>query len=128
MSRENAIARAGAIFDDGTFFNLLSRWVAHPTESQNEACKDALGTYLTGAITPYLENMGFTCRLVDNPVNSRLPFLIGQRMEGVDLPTVLTYGHGDTVLAMDGRWREGLEPWQVIQEGGEWKARTCPRY
>jgi acetylornithine deacetylase/succinyl-diaminopimelate desuccinylase-like protein len=44
-------------------------------------------------------------------------------MEGEDLPTVLTYGHGDTVLAMDGRWREGLEPWQVIQEGERWYGR-----
>ena len=67
--------------------------------------------------------MGFSCRLVDNPVNPRLPFLIGRRMEGTDLPTVLTYGHGDTVLAMDGRWREGLEPWQVIQEGERWYGR-----
>ena len=123
MSRKNAIARAEAIFDDGTFFDLLTRWVSHPTESQNEACRDALRTYLTGAITPYLENMGFTCRVVDNPVNPRLPFLIGQRMEGTELPTVLTYGHGDTVLAMDGRWREGLEPWQVIQEGERWYGR-----
>ncbi len=65
MSRETAVARAEAIFDNGTFFDLLSRWISHPTESQNEACKDALRTYLTGAITPYLENMGFSCRLVE---------------------------------------------------------------
>ena len=123
MSRENAIARAGAIFDDGSFFDLLSRWVSIPTESQNEACKDPLQAYLTTAMTPYLENMGVSCRLVDNPVNPRLPFLIGQRMEGKDLPTVLTYGHGDTVLAMDGRWREGLAPWQVIKEGERWYGR-----
>ena len=45
MSRKNAIARAEAIFDDGTFFDLLTRWVSHPTESQNEACQDALETY-----------------------------------------------------------------------------------
>jgi hypothetical protein len=123
MSRENAIARAEAVFDDGTFFDLLTRWVSHPTESQNEACREALGNYLTGAITPYLENLGFACRLVDNPVNSRLPFLIGRRMEGEDLPTVLTYGHGDTVLAMDGRWREGLAPWQVVRENDRWYGR-----
>jgi acetylornithine deacetylase/succinyl-diaminopimelate desuccinylase-like protein len=123
MSRENAIARAEAIFDDGTFFDLLCRWVSHPTESQNEACKDALRTYLTGAISPYLENLGFVCRLVDNPLNPRLPFLIGRRIEGADLPTVLTYGHGDTVLAMDGRWREGLEPWEMIREGDRWYGR-----
>jgi len=114
MSRENAIAQAEAIFDDGFFFDLLSRWVSYPTESQNEACRDALRNYLTGEITPYLENLGFGCRLVDNPINPRLPALISRRMEGADLPTVLTYGHGDTVLAMDGRWREGLEPWLVI--------------
>ncbi|MBT8363265.1 MAG: M20 peptidase family dipeptidase, partial [Deltaproteobacteria bacterium] len=107
MSRANAIARAEAIFDDGTFFDLVTSWVSHPTESQNENCKDALKIYLTEAIAPYLENMGFTCRVADNPVNPRLPFLIAQRLEAEDLPTVLTYGHGDTVLAMDGRWREG---------------------
>ncbi len=123
MSRENAIARAGAIFDDGTFFDLLSQWVSHPTESQNKACGDPLRTYLTGAITPYLENMDFRCRLVPNPANPRLPFLIGQRIEGEDLPTVLTYGHGDTVLAMDGCWREGLEPWRVIKDGDRWYGR-----
>jgi hypothetical protein len=54
MSRENAIARAEAIFDDSTFFDLLTRWVSHPTESQNEACQDTLRNYLTWAITPYL--------------------------------------------------------------------------
>ena len=69
MSRQVAIDRAEAIFGDGTFFDLLTRWVCQPTESQNEACRDALRNYLTGAITPYLENIGFTCRLADNPVN-----------------------------------------------------------
>ena len=123
MSRENAIARAGAMFDDGSFFDLLSDWVSHPTESQKETCEDPLKNYLTGAIAPYLENMGFSCRLVDNPVNPRLPFLIGQRLESENLPTVLIYGHGDTVLAMDGRWREGLSPWQLIREGERWYGR-----
>ncbi|MEJ2168801.1 MAG: M20 family metallopeptidase [Desulfobacterales bacterium] len=123
MSREQAIARAAKQFDDGAFFDLLAGWVQHPTESQNEACQEALNTYLTGAIAPYLESMGFTCRLAANPVNSRLPFLIGQRMEAENLPTVLIYGHGDTVLAMDGRWRKGLEPWRLIREGERWYGR-----
>jgi hypothetical protein len=123
MSREKAIARAAKQFDDGTFFDLLAGWVHHPTESQNEACHEALKTYLTGAITPYLESMGFTCRLAENPVDPRLPFLIGQRMEAEDFPTVLIYGHGDTVLAMDGRWREGLEPWRMIRDGDRWYGR-----
>ncbi len=123
MSREQAIARAAKRFDDGDFFNLLAKWVHYPTESQNEACKEELITYLTDAIIPYLTSMGFTCRLADNPVNPRLPFLIGQRMEADNLPTVLIYGHGDTVLAMDGRWREGLEPWRMSKDGDRWYGR-----
>jgi acetylornithine deacetylase/succinyl-diaminopimelate desuccinylase-like protein len=123
MSREQAITLAEKQFDDGIFFDLLAGWVHHPTESQNEACQEALQTYLTGAITPYLENMGFTCRLTDNPVNARLPFLIAHRIEAADLPTVLIYGHGDTVLAMDDRWRQGLEPWRMIQDGERWYGR-----
>ncbi len=35
--------------------------------------------------------------------------LFGQRHEGDDLPTVLLYGHGDTVRAMTERWRQGLQ-------------------
>ena len=65
MSREKAIARAEALFDGGTFFDLLASWVAHPTESQNLACRDELRTYLSGAMVPFLEEMGFTCRLVE---------------------------------------------------------------
>jgi acetylornithine deacetylase/succinyl-diaminopimelate desuccinylase-like protein len=123
MSREQAIVRAAKRFDDGTFFDLLADWVHYPTESQNEACQKELKTYLTDAITPYLASMGFTCRLADNPANPRLPFLIGQRMEADNLPTVLLYGHGDTVLAMDGRWREGLEPWRMCKDGDRWYGR-----
>jgi acetylornithine deacetylase/succinyl-diaminopimelate desuccinylase-like protein len=123
MSRKQAIVRAAKLVDDGTFFDLLAGWVGHPTESQNYGCEAPLRAYLTDAITPYLEHMGFTCRLAANPADPRLPFLIGQRMEAENLPTVLIYGHGDTVLAMDGRWREGLEPWRLTREGERWYGR-----
>ena len=43
--------------------------------------------------------------------------LIGERVEGDDLPTVLTYGHGDAVLGQDGMWRDGLSPWEIVEEG-----------
>ena len=123
MSRDKAITRAEALFDDGRFFDLLARWVACPTESQNEACTTPLQDYLAREITPYLEGMDFSCHIVDNPVNPRLPFLIGQRDEGEDLPTVLIYGHGDTVMSMQGKWREGLEPWRMIKEDDRWYGR-----
>lgn len=123
MKRENAIARAEKMFDEGSFFDLLARRVSHVTESQNPACNEALRVYLTEEIEPCLEQMGFSCQVLENPVNPRLPFLFAQRIEGDDLPTLLTYGHGDTVLAMTGRWRDGLEPWKLIKEGDRWYGR-----
>jgi len=117
MTRENAIVRAEKMFDDGSFFDLLARRVSHITESQNEERDEEIRAYLTREMGPYLETMGFTWEVLENPVAPRLPFLVGQRIEGDDLPTLLTYGHGDTVLAMTERWRNGLEPWRLIKEG-----------
>ena len=123
MTRENAIARAEKLFDDGSFFDLLARRVSHITESQNEERDEEIRAYLTREMGPYLETMGFAWEVLENPVVPRLPFLVGQRIEGDDLPTLLTYGHGDTVLAMTERWRNGLEPWRLIKEGERWYGR-----
>jgi acetylornithine deacetylase/succinyl-diaminopimelate desuccinylase-like protein len=123
MTRENTIQRAEALYDSGAFFDLLAQWVAHPTESQNEARDTELNAYLTEAVTPYLEQMGFSCRVMANPSAPRMPFLIGQRLEDERLPTVLVYGHGDTVRAMDGQWRDGLDAWTLKAEGDRWYGR-----
>ncbi len=123
MSRDTAIGRAEAYFDDGSFFKDLARRVAYPTESQNEDRVSEMKDYLTEDMQPYLEKMGFGIRIVDNPVNSRMPFLIAQRIEEDTLPTVLTYGHGDTVWGMEERWRKGLHPWHLTKEGERWYGR-----
>ena len=67
MSRENAFKRAEAFFDTGDFFNLLKDRVAYRSESQNEASTPQALAYLTQSLTPYLEGLGFACRLLDNP-------------------------------------------------------------
>jgi len=41
--------------------------------------------------------------------------LTAERMEG-NGPTVLTYGHGDTVRGLDDQWREGLSPWVLTED------------
>lgn len=123
MSRETAIAQAEAYFDGGSFFKDLARRVAYPTESQNEDRVSEMKDYLTQDMQPYLEKMGFGIRIVDNPVNNRMPFLIAQRIEDDTLPTVLTYGHGDTVWGMAERWRKGLDPWHLTKEGERWYGR-----
>ena len=38
-------------------------------------------------------------------------------------PTVLTYGHGDTVRGLDDQWRAGLDPWALTEEGDRWYGR-----
>jgi acetylornithine deacetylase/succinyl-diaminopimelate desuccinylase-like protein len=123
MTREKAIARAETMFEDDTFFNLLARRIAHPTESRSPNRYPELRAYLAREMAPYLEEIGFVCRVVENPVNPRMPFLIGERLESPELCTFLTYGHGDTVPAMDGAWREGLEPWRLSKEGDCWYGR-----
>ena len=104
MSREGALARAEALFDRGDFFDLLAQRVTYQTESQVEGRGSELKAYLVEAMAAYLEKLGFDWRLADNPVSPDKPFLIARRMEGEGLPTLLTYGHGDTVRAMEGEW------------------------
>ncbi|MBM4341145.1 MAG: M20 family metallopeptidase [Deltaproteobacteria bacterium] len=123
MSRDGAITRAREYFDKGEFFKDLSRRVAYSTECQNEARSPELRAYLTDEMVPYLQAMGFDCQVLENPKAEGLPFLTAQRIEDPRLPTILTYGHGDTVRAMEGKWRAGLTPWQLIQEGDRWYGR-----
>ena len=117
MSRAAAIAEVEAAFDDGRFLSDLAALVAIPSESQDPRGAEALRRYLTEAIRPRLEAMGLACRILPNPVTGHGPFLIGERHEGDDLATVLTYGHGDVIRGLEDRWREGLSPWAIVEEG-----------
>src|SRR5690606_25870848 len=51
------------------------------------------------------------------------PFLIAERFEGEDLPTVLGYAHGDVVPGMDAGWQDGLSPWQMTERDDVWFGR-----
>lgn len=118
MTRTDAIEKATAYFDSGQLQSELGALVSYRTESQNPQQADVLHQYLTHAIRPRLEAMGFECSLHDNPAPDSAggPFLLGARIEGEDLPTVLTYGHGDVILGQDDQWYEGLEPFKLIEQ------------
>ena len=116
MTRPASVARAHAYFDSKTFHADLARRVAIPTESQNPDRAAALNEYLTAELTPSLGALGFVCRVFENPKKGG-PFLIATRIEGVDLPTLLSYGHGDVIRGLDAQWRAGLSPWTLIEEG-----------
>jgi len=123
MSRQQAIAQTLACFDDGRFQQVLARRVAMRTESQDEASGPALHAYLSDEIAPYLARLGFSCRIVANPVTPRCPFLLAERIEPGAAFTLLTYGHGDVVRGYDAQWREGLSPWEIVVDGKRWYGR-----
>jgi len=122
-SRQQAIAQTLACFDDGRFQQVLARRVAMRTESQDAAAGPALHAYLSDEIAPQLARLGFACRIVENPVETRCPFLIAERREPRATFTLLTYGHGDVVRGYDAQWREGLDPWAIVVEGNRWYGR-----
>lgn len=113
MSRIDAIARATEHFDTGAFAADLARRVAYRTESKNPARADEIDAYLTGEIGPYLEGLGFSISI--ERLEGFPPFLIAERFEQTQLPTVLGYGHGDVIDGMDASWDEDLSPWTMTQ-------------
>jgi acetylornithine deacetylase/succinyl-diaminopimelate desuccinylase-like protein len=122
MSRTDAIARAQQYYDSGALFQDIARRVALPTESQNPARAGELHHYLDQEIRTTLEAMGFECRLLEHP-RAKGPFLFAQRIEDPALPTVFSYGHGDVVLGMEGKWRDELSPWTLTRKGNRWYGR-----
>ena len=117
MTRDSAIQAITTYFDDGTFQSELGTLVSYETESQNPDQAPELMRYLTETMEPRLTAMGFTCSLHDNPDPRGGPLLVGERREGEDLPTVLTYGHGDVIRAQTDQWRDGLHPFKLVEEG-----------
>jgi acetylornithine deacetylase/succinyl-diaminopimelate desuccinylase-like protein len=123
MTREETIQAALAHFNSGAFWQTLERRVAYPTESQSAERQPVLMSYLTDEIIPLLESMGFECQTVANPESGKGPFLLARRIESEAALTVLTYGHGDVVMGNAQAWREGLDPWQLTEEGKRWYGR-----
>ena len=119
MTRDATITRATDYFESGAFQSQLAELVAYRSESQSasEPARKACRDYLERAMQVRLQAMGITCEIIENPDRQGGPLLIGERHEGDNLTTVLTYGHGDTVLGQDGMWRDGLNPWTLTPEG-----------
>ena len=122
MTRQAAIANAHDAFDSGRFRRTLARRVAIPTESQNPERACVLLQYLEQELRPAFDAMGFTCRILEHP-KAQAPFLLAERIEGADLPTVLGYGHGDVIRGLDKEWKEGLSPWSLTESDGRWYGR-----
>jgi acetylornithine deacetylase/succinyl-diaminopimelate desuccinylase-like protein len=122
-SREGAMTRALTHFDSNGFRDRLAELVAIPSTSQDAGHAVDVQRYLVEAIRPWLERLGFTAEIHPNPKIGYGPILYAERLEGSDRPTVVTYGHGDTVRGLDDQWRAGLSPWTLTEEGDRWYGR-----
>lgn len=116
-TRADAIAHASDLFDSGAFEKALTALVALESESQKPDNAPALTRYLEDGIAPRLHALGFEIRIADNPDPAGGPFLIATRHEADGLPTLLHYGHGDTVHGQAGRWSAGRDPFAVTRAG-----------
>jgi len=123
MSRSVALDLAAEYFDSGAFLADLTRRVALPTETGASGHHADLLAYLEQEMVPAVRRLGATTRLLENPDAAGGPLLIGHRHEADGLPTVLTYGHADVVLAEAHRWRAGLDPWRLMVEHDRWYGR-----
>lgn len=121
--RDSAVARALSYFDSNGFRDRLAELVAIPSTSQDPGHQADVHQYLAGAVQPWLERIGFTVEIHPNPAAGFGPILLAERLEAPDRPTVLTYGHGDTVRGLDDQWRAGLSPWRLTQEADLWYGR-----
>lgn len=117
-SREHALQLAAQHYSSGAFLHILDRRVAQRTESQNPDCSVALHAYLQDEVQPVLLGMGFSCRIIDNPQAGKPPLLLAERIEGPDLLTLLSYGHGDVTSGQDELWQEGTAPWRTSLKDG----------
>ncbi len=115
--RNDAIAAAHRYFDEGDFFADLARRVAIPTSSREPVHRGDLRAYLAHEIAPALDRLGYQTELADNPAVADIPFLIAERREATNAPTVLTYGHGDVVPGLAAEWDDGLDPWRLTRRG-----------
>ena len=116
-SRDGAIGRAEAYFDDGGFEAELGARVAIRTESQLADSGPELHRYLNQDLGPCLSRMGFENHIYDNPVAGCGPVLLATRLEDPALPTVLGYGHGDVIQGLDDKWNKGAGPWRTERDG-----------
>ncbi len=123
MTRQQALAAAGELVDSGRFFDDLARRVAIPSTAQEPEHRPALYAYLNDEIGPTLDALGYVVEVFENPVEGRGPILVGRRHEGDDLPTVLTYGHGDVVRGLEGQWQNERDPWTLTVDGDRWYGR-----
>ena len=123
MTRDLALETIDKYFFSGGFETDLAGRVAYKTESNLPNSAQALEDYLDKDIIPYLSAMYFNCKKYPNTSVDAGPFLVAHRNEAEDLPTVLTYGHGDVIAGYDDQWDNKISPWEITKIEDRWYGR-----
>lgn len=113
IDRDDVIALATGPAAFAAFLTHLSSLIAMPSVSRDPSAASAIRAYLHDLLAPDLTALGFTVTLLENPSALELPFLLAERIEDTQAPTVLIYGHGDVVEGMDTEWAPGLHPFRA---------------
>jgi hypothetical protein len=87
-------SRGDTFFDGDGFRDRLAGLVAIQSTSQDAGHMPDVERYLSDAIRPWLERLGFTVAIHPNPREGFGPILTAESIEAAGLPTVLTHGHG----------------------------------
>lgn len=111
-ARDQMTTRAAAPETLHRFVEDLTALVAFPTEPGGVHAHTACLKHIAGLMAGH----GFVARWIegDHP-----PALVLSRHEGDGLPTILGYGHADTVPGMEARWQQGLAPWTLTERDGK---------
>ena len=123
LERRDALSRAGEFFDSGAFRDRLSALIAYRSTSQDPGHDADLRRYLEEGLRPWVESMGFVTAIHDNPEPGFGPILTGTRIEDPARPTIILYGHGDTVRGLEDQWSDGIDPWTLTELDGLWYGR-----
>jgi acetylornithine deacetylase/succinyl-diaminopimelate desuccinylase-like protein len=123
LERRDALTRAGEFFDSGAFRDRLSALIAYRSTSQDPGHDADLRRYLEEGLRPWVESMGFVTAIHDNPEPGFGPILTGTRIEDPARPTIILYGHGDTVRGLEDQWSDGIDPWTLTELDGLWYGR-----
>ena len=101
---------AKEMISSGDLLDRLNELIQIPTDSRSRQNRVELLRYCNLGLGPLLAQLGLDWSLCDNPIADAPPLLLGQRIENPSFPTILTYGHGDTVPLQVQEWMPGLRP------------------
>ena len=122
-TRAGAIGRALEFFDGTGFRDRLAELVASPARRRTPATRPTSSATSTARSARGWSDWASPSRFT--PIRSRASARSSppNDLEDPERPTVLTYGHGDTVRGLEDQWRDGLDPWRLTEEADRWYGR-----